>query len=340
MAKTARDLITAAAQTAGVIDAIEALESEEAVHALAELNNIVETWNLDAYYPYTNVHYDVQNYLEDGFISIGKNKVFNAGPQTFNNTGSFNPLRYDIISNGDTLSFTDVNFTSDNELYYIPGTSTVSNGRFLDSKSGNTFDVIGGLVDNLSGPISSNTELTYLSTAPLQINTPEGIFTRVDIFAERPNRIISVSVDISSILRPLVFVSPNQFDNSFKSKIEQPYPYYFTYNAEYPISTIELYPISTGYRTQVSYQIVQNDFTLNDDINLPDGYYPALQYELAKVLAVHYGNFDVVPMLEKMSTERLARVKRLNNKTPILTKRGTPRANYRYNVNTDTYRGR
>ena len=45
-------------------------------------------------------------------------------------------------------------------------------------------------------------------------------------------------------------------------------------------------------------------------------------------------------MLEKMSTERLARVKRLNNKTPILTKRGTPRANYRYNVNTDTYRGR
>lgn len=340
MARTARDLITAAAQSAGIIDSIESLQSEEAVHALAELNNIVETWNLDAYYPYTNVNYDVLSYLEDGFISIGKNKVLNAGPQTFNNTGSFNPLRYDITANGDTLSFTDVNFTSGAELYYIPGTSTITTGTFLDAVSGNTFDVIGGVVANLTGNILANSELSYSTASQLAINTPEGIFTRVDIFAERPNRIIAVLAEINTLLRPLVFVSHNQFDNSFKSTVEQNRPYYFTYNSDYPISKIELYPISTGYKSQVSYQIVQSEFTLNDDINLPDGYYPALQYELAHVLAVHYGNFDVVAVLEKMAIERLARVKRLNNKTPILSKRGTPRSSYRYNVSTDTYRGR
>ena len=52
MARTARDLITQAAKAAGVIDAIESLEAEESSHALIELNNILETWNLDSLFPY------------------------------------------------------------------------------------------------------------------------------------------------------------------------------------------------------------------------------------------------------------------------------------------------
>ena len=72
MAKTARDLITQAAKSAGVIDAIESLEAEETSHALDELNNILETWNLDELFPYTQLDYSTSSPLiTEGEILIG-----------------------------------------------------------------------------------------------------------------------------------------------------------------------------------------------------------------------------------------------------------------------------
>ena len=77
---------------------------------------------------------------------------------------------------------------------------------------------------------------------------------------------------------------------------------------------IGILPAETGLTYRVDSQSVVQAKTLNDTIDLPMGYYPALQYELASVLAAVYGNAEMVPQLEKMARERVARVKRLNNK--------------------------
>lgn len=214
---TARDLITQAAKAAGVIDAIESLGSEESSHALNELNNILETWNLDSLFPYTQL------------------EVSNASP---------------LITEGEILI----------------------------------------------GP----------TTGSVDIETP------------RPNRVIGVAVLKDGRYCPLKEITEADAATGHYRNMQGSATYYAVFPT-YPDMTIKLFPVETGLTYLVSSQVVVQAKTLNDQLNLPMGYAPALQYELASVLAALYGNAEVVPQLEKMAKERLARVKRLNNKPRHLT---------------------
>ena len=240
MPKTARDLIQAAAKTAGVIDAIESLESEEASHALDELNNIIEGWNIDELFPYVNEEYTVNNPT----IDPGKIKI---GPAT------------------------------------------------------------------------------------------EGA---VDVDAARPNRVIAVAIDKGSRYYPLEYVAPNDMANSnFRNvgAFTGGIPVYYTVHTTYPILEIEVFPAVDAFPFIVTSQNVVQAKTLNDTIDLPSGYYPALQYELAGILASIYGNMEMVPQLEKMAKERIARVKRLNNKPRRMSHDGTPIGSGYWDIYTDNY---
>lgn len=240
MPKTARDLIQAAAKTAGVIDSIESLESEEASHALDELNNIIEGWDIDALFPYVNEEY-------------------NATPPTLE-----------------------------------PGKIKI-------------------------GPATEGS---------------------VDIDAPRPNRVIAVAINKSGRYYPLTEVSPNDMANSNFRNVGAStggVPVYYTVHTTYPIMEIEIFPAVDAFPYIITTQNVVQAKTLNDFIDLPSGYYPALQYELASVLAAIYGNLEVVPQLEKMAKERIARVKRLNNKPRKLTHDGTPIGSGYWDIYTDNY---
>jgi len=60
--------------------------------------------------------------------------------------------------------------------------------------------------------------------------------------------------------------------------------------------------------------------------------------ELAAVLASIYGNLEMVPQLEKMAKERIARVKRLNNRPRLLGHDGTPIGNQDWDIRSRGYR--
>jgi len=240
MPKTARDLITAAAKTAGVIDSIESLESGEVSHALDELNNIVEQWNIDEYFPYVNNEY------------------------------TWNPP------------------------YTV-------NGKIL------------------IGPATEGT---------------------VDIDAPRPNRIKGVAVLTDNRYVPLEYISPNTLaDSNIRNanSFGGTFPAYYTYHTTFPIGEIEIFPAIDSNPFFITVQNVLENYTLNDTIDLPNGYYPALQYELASVLAAIYGNMEMVPQLEKMAKERIARVKRLNNRPRLLSHDGTPLGNQGWDIRSRGY---
>ena len=236
MPKTARDLIIQAAKTAGVIEAIETLESEEASHALDELNNILETWNLDALFPYVNREFNVP----------------------------------------------------------VP---TITAGQII------------------MGP----------TTGSVDVETP------------RPNRVVSVAILLDNRYVPLESISSDTMATSNIRNIDTALPLYYSVETGYPDITITVHPGSNSYAYFITTQDVVTAKTLNDEIDLPMGYYPALQYELASVLAAVYGNMEMVPQLEKMATQRLARIKRLNNQPRLLSHEGTPIGAGYWDIYTDTY---
>lgn len=230
--RTARDLITDAAKTAGVIDAIESLDSLEASHALSELNSIIETFNLDPLFVPKNTQQTVTSTITTGIITLGE-------------------------------------------------------------------------------------------TAPVDVNTV------------RPNRIIAVAIEENGEYVPLDYISENDFVLKAKSTTNTGSPKFYTTHSDFPNFSIELYPKVTPSNTVITYQYVQTAYGLNDEITLPDGYYPALQYELAATLALIYGNVEMVPMLEKKAMEKMTRIKRLNNKTRTMKIRGSVGMGGSYNIYTD-----
>lgn len=221
MPRTARDLITQAAKNAGIIDSIESLESEEASHALIELNNIIEGWNLDELVPYSNNQYELSTFTTPGEVEIGP--------------------------------------------------------------------------------------------------------TGADIVATRPNRITAVAATIGGQYTPLIFIDEATLWNSTIQNIKNGGgPIYYTLIAGAENSVIKFYPTSSTYPITLTSQTVISNYTLNDEIQLPQGYYPALQAEMSVYLAQFYSNAEVLPGLEKMAVRALARIKRLNLKPRLLQTKGAP----------------
>ena len=77
---TARNLITNAAVTAGIIGVSEDLNANEAVQALNELNNLIEGLSLESYYPNTNVSNEIT--IDSPLFTIGKKSLFTTGQTT------------------------------------------------------------------------------------------------------------------------------------------------------------------------------------------------------------------------------------------------------------------
>lgn len=174
-----------------------------------------------------------------------------------------------------------------------------------------------------------NTNLEYTFTPPaltsgeIKIGPTTG---SVDIEAPRPNRVVAVATLRDGRYYALNYISPDDVATSnVRNALNQGvYSDYYSVYMDYPDITIKLYPYSDSDSYLITTQGVVPTFTLNDNINLPSGYFPALQYELASVLALNFGNVEMLPLLEKRALECISRVKRLNNKTRLLSQNGTP----------------
>lgn len=233
---TARDLVIDALRTSGAVAASAIPSDTETEHALGELNNLIDTWNIEGLVPYTNV----------------------------------------------TTIFTTV----PNQAKYTIGTA-------------------GG----------------------------------EDIVLPRPNFIRSVAYEHGGVLSQVQLLDENNWVKMTRVSPASSVPYYAIYHRSYPSSAIELYPAPfQAYPVHLVSAATIGNYELFDDLNLPPGYYPALQYALAEVLSLQYGTDNLQPLMAKAISLK-AQLKRMNYQAPRASIKGNPFVTGgHYDIYSDTWR--
>lgn len=158
-----------------------------------------------------------------------------------------------------------------------------------------------------------------------------------DININRPNDIESFSIKYGGAYVPLSKESPRAFDNESRLTQFGSIPSTFIYRTDFPNGTIQIYPIpNSSYEFVMTSKVKNLDYGLNDEILLPSGYYPMLQYNLAKLLLIHYPNPEKYGIVSETANEMLGRIKRLNNKVGKL-KNDYSGSNGKYDIYSDSY---
>tara|TARA_R110001592_G_scaffold2261_1_gene13766 strand:+ start:2814 stop:3830 length:1017 start_codon:yes stop_codon:yes gene_type:complete len=335
---TARNLITNAARTAGIIGVAEDLNANESVQALNELNNLIEGLELDANYPSNNVTNQIA--VTNSSFTIGRTEVFTNGQTTDTFTsGTITGLSTNISS---TTAPTNIVFNnptvidSNGVKYKSVGTLTLKNGTVTETGGGDRTDS-NSVGTTFNAPtIISGTTLSLTNCSFVVSGT---LYKTGDVFANRPNRIISVNQITEGVTRPLLFKPENAWDSSYKTGASSGIPRYYTSRGTFPFMTIEVYPLITSGTFDIVSQSISTVDELNDEVSLPTGYNSVLQFQLAVILAEDYGYTAKAGQLTLRANKALGRVKKINNQGQTLTNTGTPGMGNYYNFNTDSYRG-
>ena len=331
MSRTVRDLISSALTSAGAIAVGETASDAEATDAVNELNNIIESFNLDEYYPYSNTNHNLPNPTSN--ISIGNEIYQESGLNTLE-MGSTITLSNDITQLSDIPTFID-SVLYELGIKYLVSNSIGNTGTISNPTTGAEYVLSNGAPFSWNGiPFNAGDEVVFINS-DYNLDNISPIYVYADIISESPDRLIAVNILRNNAFQPLQYISPNSFYNAHKNN-SLTEPAYYTYERNYPNTDITIYPNNTQYPVQVTAQIVKSTYDINDDLELPGGYYPALQYELATILALNYGNIELIPGLEVIAKKRLAAVKRLNNKGRRLKISGAPGRGRGYDIYSNT----
>ena len=107
-----------------------------------------------------------------------------------------------------------------------------------------------------------------------------------DFNTSRPNRVSAVSVIVGSTSSPLKMVDPLTFANYSISSSTSSIPSIGVFRRTFPLAEIEFYPKpADAYPVKVMSDSVSGEYDLEDEVTLPRGYAPAIQWLLADVIA-------------------------------------------------------
>lgn len=155
----------------------------------------------------------------------------------------------------------------------------------------------------------------------------------------RPNIITSVGYVLGGVLNPLRELPEDNFDNYSTMETDVGYPDYYIVRREWPLMSIQLYPqMASNLDIVVTGETSFGEWNLDTNVDLPDGYHAYLEYKLAERLALRYGNISF-ELLKSEAEEILANVKRVNNKSLLVSKRGAITSKGRYNIYNDSHGG-
>lgn len=332
MAKTVRQLIQNAGMYAGVTDIFASFEPNEITALLNQLNNSLEEFSLEPNFSYSKNIYDVET--DSSTITIGKSQLDSPGITGTYSLGTITGLVNDITTSADVPTFVDALITLDTgEEIFIPGTSTLNSGTVVGSDGGiYTTNPLGFIPPTI---LAGDTLQFSTST----FNTPNGTFENVDIFADRPNFVKTVAVVKDNVYAPLKLISADTFDDSvrYEQSTGAIYPSYAVYRTNYPIAEIVIYPTVGNCEFRITSEIMKTDYNLNDDIDLPIGWGPVLEYNLAALAATLAGEMSKLPQLEKKASAVLRKVKRMNNKSKQSNKSTYFSTRSGYNPLTDSF---
>jgi hypothetical protein len=335
MKSYAREIIQNAGLMSGILDVFAVAEDNELRAYLHLLNGILAEFNNAQYFPYAKNLYTIGATVSPSVITIGKDEVYPTGLTDAMLSGSITGLTNQITGVGTVPTFTDaVVSLSDGTQYYIPGTSTLISGTVTSQQTGGIFDITAG-TPTFTAP---NLEIgDTLTLATLVLSTSAGTYVHVDVFDEAPRFIASAAYLRDNVYRSLTSISEDDYDRSDRlDESTGAEPRYYIVRGDYPITTIQLYPLTSVANFKVTAEKQAGPYVFDDVVQLPGGYIPALEQELAYRIAVMNGATEKLQMLREMAKSSLSKIKRINDKPVVLNNNASYGGN-RYNINTDTW---
>lgn len=116
---------------------------------------------------------------------------------------------------------------------------------------------------------------------------------------------------------PLSVLSEFQYSQIALKGTPSPQSQGLYYEAQFPLAYVTLYPVPTSiFGVVLSYNTIFDEVTLDSDLSsLPKGYALAVQYNLARLLAVEYSR-TLSDEAIRIATDSLAKIKSANISAP------------------------
>ena len=283
--RTARDLIIDAYREASIVSDNDVPEGFELAQGLKQLNDMIDIWNLDGLWPFTNLIISYDFTTGGSSFTIGDD-----GVQSCTVTG--------VSANLVTLTVSDSSVFSSSVYLRI---DDVDYQGTLDSVASGTSIVVDITTHNI---INGDTGIVKESVLP-------------DIYAQRPNKIKNIRLLIGNAWYPLNQTRPVTYDNRAIFENVKSIPKNFTYRTNYPYGVIDFNEgFSTGYSGEIIYNSLITSYEYDDKIILPVGYEATLLSNLAANLS-DLKNFDN-PTLAAKASGRLRALKKNNIEIPEL----------------------
>ena len=228
---------------------------------------------------------------------------------------------------------TEIIHTLTNNVYqYTIGEGGTIGGAFTGSISGTTLTVSAISAGNMalgqyiSGVgVTSGTQITQFltgagSTGTYQVNQTQTVGSvAMTSYYQRPLRINSAFVRVSSLDYPVIPVNIEQYEMIGFKTLQGPWPRILYYQPSSPIGNITYWPVPNSGEMHLFAETVLARFnSLTDNVNLPQGYNMFLIWNLAELLLPEYGKNDpvIIQMIMKNAAEGRAWVKRTNMQPP------------------------
>lgn len=292
MKTTARELIKRALVKCKAISPSEDPSFEEVSGALAELNGMIAIFNRESNwrFSYNRIDKTLVSGLKSFTIGLGDGKrIVNIQSVDADNT--------------------KITFSS-NHGYNVGDSVSV-----YDTES---FDVSNQAITAVTPKTITipNPDSTAYATESTGVVYEEGD-TVPDIRAERPDKIESIRITTEGATYVLKYYVENEFDSMVRVDQTSTRPGYYTYYNNFPFGKIVFNALlDSNYDFTIKYRADVRELALDNQVDLPDGYYHALLYNLADHLQLDYGLND--PAITMKAMQAKESITKYNYKPSVL----------------------
>lgn len=278
----ALDIVTRALRAVGAYSPGEPIDQEDANDALDMLNDLLDTnSNSTQMVPYITeiIHTLTTNTYQ---YTIGKGGTVGG---TFTGSISGTTLTVSAISTGNIALG-----------QYLTGSGVTAGTKVVAFLTG----------AGLTG--------TYTVSASQTVNS-----TTLTTYYQRPLRINSGYVLVSSLSYPVTPINVEQYEQIGFKTLNGPWPRIVYYQPSFPVGNLTYWPVpGSGEIHLFAETVLQGFANLSDTVDLPQGYNMYLRWNLAELLMPEYGKNDpvITQMIMKNAAESRAWVKRTNMQPP------------------------
>lgn len=325
---TARDVITRALRTIGVLAQGETPTGAEANDALLVLQDLLNSWGVQRQTIYTIARTTWPVVVGEQDYTLGTWEATSAPPRapTITTSGTAGSSTYTyrvvaVLEDESSTAASEAGSTSTgNANLSISNYNVVTWRALADAVSYTVYRTVGGAT---TGVIASDVLVTSLDDTGLTGDDTEAPDT-----ATGPDThwdyVRPVWIDHASLLvttnatqpleLPLDLLTVEDWQETRIKAVESTIPRRVYVNEGWPYTTLSIWPVPTDSTSEIVLylpQAVTGFADLTTDYTFPPGYADAFRYQLAARLAPEFGR-TLDPAVAHLAAESLAQIKRVN----------------------------